>query len=285
MDAPTPNHALVVASPLPSSAASRDTAPSRWALYLHGILGSGPNWRTIARRFVQARPAWGVVLVDLRLHGGSQGFPPPHDVQAAADDLVALEALVPGPIAGILGHSFGGKVALAHAARHGARLGLERLWLIDSNPGARPDARGSEGTLRVLDMLRALPPRFPTRQAFVDAVLAAGHDLPIAQWLAMNLEREGDELRFGLDLDGIGALLSDYFARDHWRVLEAPPASMRVVVVNGARSNVYDDADRARAAALAAEGLIEHHEIPGAGHWVHADAPDDLVRILVESTP
>ena len=86
--------------------------------FLHGILGSGANWRTFARRFVEAKPTWRAVLVDLRKHGASQDFPAPHTLVACADDLRALEKSI-GRFDGVLGHSFGGKVALelvAHAS-------------------------------------------------------------------------------------------------------------------------------------------------------------------------
>ena len=59
--------------------------PERWLLVLHGIYGSGRNWGSIARRLVDARPEWGVLLVDLRLHGGStSGFEGPHTLAATA---------------------------------------------------------------------------------------------------------------------------------------------------------------------------------------------------------
>src|SRR5688500_8745529 len=61
-----------------------DATPERWLLVLHGIYGSGRNWGTIARRLVEARPEWGVLLVDLRNHGQSRGFPGPHTLAAAA---------------------------------------------------------------------------------------------------------------------------------------------------------------------------------------------------------
>jgi pimeloyl-ACP methyl ester carboxylesterase len=270
------NHALV--------RASEDREPEAWMLFLHGILGSGANWRSIAKRFIAARPRWGAVLVDLRMHGASLSLRPPHTVASAAHELVSLEQVVPGPIRGVLGHSFGGKVALQWAGSEGARLELERVFLIDSNPGARLDARGSEGTLRVVEMLESLPESFPTRQAFVDEVRSRGHDLPIAQWLALNLERTGDTLRFGLDMKAIRALLEDYFARDLWPVLESPPGDARVVVINGGTSNVFDANDRARVDALAQKSdRVELHVIPGAGHWVHAEAPDALHEILVSS--
>jgi len=255
--------------------------PAAWMLFLHGILGSGANWRTIARKLVQAKPEWGAVLVDLRMHGGSKSFAPPHTVAAAARDLVALEAHVPGPVRGLLAHSFGGKVALAYAGEHGARLGLERLWLVDSSPGARKDARGSESTVRVVEMLGALPETFATRQAFVDAVRAEGHELPIAQWLAMNLERnverERDVFRFGLDMSAIRALLEDYFARDLWSVVEHPPGDLRIVVINGGRSSVWQPEDEQR---LTGNPRVELHVVADAGHWVHADAPEELLGIL-----
>src|SRR5688500_12574158 len=56
------NHSLVTAP---------DAKPSRWLLFLHGLLGSGANWRSFARRLVEAHPSWGAVTVDLRLHGAS----------------------------------------------------------------------------------------------------------------------------------------------------------------------------------------------------------------------
>jgi len=270
------NHALM--------RASEDHEPECWMLFLHGILGSGANWRTIAKRFIAARPRWGAVLVDLRMHGSSLAFSAPHTVARAANDLVSLEAHVPGPIRGVLGHSFGGKVALQWAREEGERLELERVFLIDSNPGARPDARGSEGTLRVVELLAALPETFPTRQAFIDEIQSRGQDLAIAQWLAMNLERQGDTLRFALDIGAIRALLDDYFAQDLWSVVEDPPGKARVVIINGGKSNVFDESDRARAEELARKSdRVELHVIPRAGHWVHADAPDALQEILVSS--
>src|SRR4051812_16958788 len=81
-----------------------------WVLFLHGLLGQGGNWRSFARRLNDALPRWGAVLVDLRMHGASQGFLPPHDVFSAARDLAELEAALPGPVHAVLGHSFGGKV-------------------------------------------------------------------------------------------------------------------------------------------------------------------------------
>src|SRR5688572_9540342 len=107
-------------SPMPLAhavIAPHSGTPAKWMIFLHGILGSGATWRTFARALVKDRPEWGAVLVDLRLHGDSTGFPPPHTVAAAAADVHELFSVVPGPVRGVLAHSFGGKVALSLAER------------------------------------------------------------------------------------------------------------------------------------------------------------------------
>jgi pimeloyl-ACP methyl ester carboxylesterase len=111
-------------------------APRAWALFTHGIYGSGGNWRAIARQVVARRPEWGVVLVDLRHHGRSEPGDPPHTVAACAGDMVALADELSGAgkiVRATLGHSFGGKVMLS------ARPHLEpaQTWVLDSTPSAR----------------------------------------------------------------------------------------------------------------------------------------------------
>ena len=258
--------------------------PTKSLLFLHGILGSGANWRTFARQFVAVRPAWRAVLVDLRKHGASQEFEPPHTLRACVDDLLALERET-GPVHGALGHSFGGKVALEYAF---ARKDLEIAWVIDSAPGARPDRRGSETTVRIVKMLETLPERFPTRDAFVDYVQAQGNERSIAMWLAMNVRpaRDGDGYAMRVDVPALRALLDDYFARDVWPVLEDPARTTKVHLVAGGRSHVLDTAERARAQRIA-NGSPDRtwlHVLPGAGHWVHVDAPVELLELIVHYT-
>jgi pimeloyl-ACP methyl ester carboxylesterase len=256
-------------------------------LFLHGILGSGANWRTIARRLVAARPDWGAVLVDLRKHGRSQDAPPPHTLAAVADDLVALAADLAGrgmAVGGVIGHSFGGKAALAFRGR--APAGLLETWVLDSSPSARPgaleaaEARSApgDGAEDVLRMLEQLPGRFSSRDEFLAAVIARGFSRPLAEWLAMNLERGEDGARLRFDLGAIRALLADYFAQDLWSAVESPdlPGALRVVIAG--RSSSVPPEERGRFAAS-----TEVHVVPEAGHWLHLDAPDALLRLFTES--
>lgn len=249
-------------------------------LFLHGILGSGANLRGLALAFVQADPSLVVHLVDLRLHGKSRAFTAPHDVRACARDLVALESTLAQPVIGVLGHSFGGKVALAY---HAERPQLSRVITLDSDPGSRPDRVGSEQTTAVLEMLERAPRHYPKREQFLDYVHAAGHSRAIAEWLAMNLERRPDGFALQTDLAGIRALLDSYFATDLWSVLDLSRAQVDIVI--GGRSQVWDQASRARIEALAATKPTLHvHVLPDAAHWVHVDDPAALRAALVAQT-
>lgn len=264
-------HALVTAP---------GTSPTKWMLMLHGILGSGANWRTFARQIVASRPGWGIALVDLRLHGESQrGFDPPHTVARAAEDVWALTATLPGPARAVFGHSFGGKVAIEVART--AEPSMDHLFIIDSTPSARPDRRGSTGTQHIVDLLGTLPDDFPDRASFTGWMEQRGVSRPLAMWLAMNVKPEPNTTRyvFRIDVRGIRELLDDYFHLDAWSLLEHPPADLHTHFIVGGESDIVDAADleRARRCPQMTVDVIE-----GAGHWVHADAPDAL-RSLVES--
>lgn len=251
----------------------------KWMLFLHGILGSGANWRSFARALVEERPEWGAVLVDLRLHGGStSGFTAPHTVTAAAADVHELLSLVPGPVRGVLAHSFGGKVALALNERvHGD---LDRLFVIDATPGARPDARGSESTRGIVEMLESLPEELSSRYEFMKYVEQRGVTRPIAMWLAMNVRPVPNTTKFvfRIDVRSVKEMLADYFAIDLWPIVESDEGTVSKHLVVGGKSSVVDEADRERwrKAPRATVDVIEE-----AGHWVHADSPDDLRGIVL----
>ncbi len=256
-----------------SELGSEQGEPQRALLFLHGILGAGANLRSLAQRVLRADARWLAVLVDLRGHGRSPDLGAPHDLEACAQDLVRLEPLIRLPVAGVIGHSFGGKVALAY---HALRPELERVALLDSAPSARPERAGSQETHAVLAMLERAPARFESRQSFVSHVLSQGHSRAIADWLAMNIVRVPEGFRVRTNLALIRALLDDYFARDLWSVVEQSRA--RVDLVIAGRSEVYGVEDIARAQAIG--GNVRAHVVPKGGHWVHVDAAEETAAAL-----
>ena len=278
----TPDRTQILAHELVVSEGRR---PDRWMLFLHGILGTRGNWRSFARQWVHRRPEWGAVLVDLRHHGGSlRAMRDPRDetVAACARDLDAIAP--PGRVAGVLGHSFGGKVALEWVVqRHGD---LDRAIIVDTGPGARPDARGSEAVVSIVSLLERAPRAFRERAGFGRWLEAEGVPRAIAQWLAMNVRREPDDtFTFAVDVAAVKAMLDDYFVLDLWGALEDPPGRVEVTFVMGDASPVLLPEDRARLRAAAARrpDRVACHELR-AGHWVHVDAPNALLELVVSAT-
>jgi len=248
----------------------------------HGIYGSGANWRGIAKKLHQNRPEWGVVLVDLREHGRSEGGSPPHTLAACAEDLRALFDELPG-IEAIAGHSFGGKVVLATRAL--APASLRQTWILDASPSARPGAERDpdNSVMRVLALMERLPKTWARRDDFIAAITAEGHPLPFAQWLAMNLAPgDGGQLTLRLDLEAMRRLLHDYYARDLWDVAFDPALPGEVHIVIAEQSDTLSEEDRTRLAA--APPHVHVHRVP-AGHWLHIEAPATVVDLLTSGLP
>jgi len=59
-----------------------------------------------------------------------------------------------------------------------------------------------------------------------------------------------------------------------------PPLGLPALLARGEKSNYVTDEDWQ--AFLERFPQAEFHTVPGAGHWVHADAPDILLPILVQ---
>lgn len=251
-------------------------------LVLHGIFGSGRNWASVARRIVTERAAWRGALVDLREHGRSQSFEPPHTVEAAARDLLGLARETELNVRAVVGHSFGGKVALEFvriAWEEGEALPAQ-IWVVDSTPEAS-DPGGS--AWEMLRHLRQNPGPFPSRQIAVSALEQEGVEPSVAAWMATNLDEGLDGAwRWRIDVDAMEELLRDFFRRDLWDVVEEPPDGIELHLIRATGSTVFDDAALRRVQSAAeAQSRLRLHEIEG-GHWLNADNPDAIVDLLVE---
>jgi pimeloyl-ACP methyl ester carboxylesterase len=272
---PILNHQLI---------AKEGGTPARWLLGLHGIFGMGQNFRTLARALTDKRPEWGVVLVDLRGHGASQGFAPPNDLAATVTDLDRLIASLGLPVRAILGHSFGGKVALAWLERHPNQM--QAAFILDSMPGARVAAPENDTVAGVLETLESLPVPLASREEFKAILRGRGYETSLIEWLAMNVRREGEAFGLRLDLPGIRAMLTDYWQRDLWPVVEDPNSAERLVLVIGGRSQVFGDKEMARAKAAQDDNpALEVRVLPKAAHWVQVDDPEGVLDAVTSGLP
>jgi pimeloyl-ACP methyl ester carboxylesterase len=261
-------------------AASRlgEPATSLDLVMLHGIYGRGRNWQAVARAVVAARPDVACWLVDLPHHGGSG--PGRHDdtVEGVARDVLDWAAATEVSMRVVLGHSYGGKVALAMAEHlRGAPL---QVWVIDSTPDVKTP---SGSAWEMLQVVRSLPDRFASREQAQAALQARGYELPVAQWMTTNLVRDGETFRWRLDFDAMERLLRGFFVTGTWPVLESPDPNHDIHIVKATRSNAIAPDTLAR--IRAATGPHLHlHEREG-GHWIHAERPDVITAVLLEHLP
>ena len=266
------NHDLI----LPVSGTAR-----QWMLFTHGIYGQGRNWNAVARKVVSARPGWGAVLADLREHGASKGHQGPHTIEAAAQDVIELMQSLPAPTGAVVGHSFGGKVALMVARLLGQQAPAE-VWVIDSTPTARRRPEGS--AWEMLGYLRDSSGVFSTRAMAVTELALRGVDEGTAQWMSSNLERSPDGIyKWRIDLNVMEEMLQSFFATDLWDVVENPPGRAVIHFVRASDANTLDEDSfmRMRQTVAKSNGRVRLHEVKG-GHWLNADNPDAVVDLMAK---
>ncbi len=218
---------------------------------LHGLLGSSRNWQTTG---ADLAAAFHVFALDLRNHGRS-----PQASTQTYDDMVAdvlgwmdarhLERTV------LLGHSLGGKVAMALACRFHGRV--ERLIVVDIAPKTyRSNAHRAEfAAMNELD-LASLQSRGEAELKFEARVA----DWAMRKFLATNLERAADggwrwQINLPVLTEALPALEGNPLAHDDR--FDGP-----TTFLVGGRSRYVEEADH--------EAVRRH--FPGAHIEVLADA-------------
>lgn len=103
-------------------------------LVLHGFLGMGDNWKTLAKRYADEQ-GYEVHLIDQRNHGRS-----PHSDEfnytLLADDLKSYMDKHELKTADIIGHSMGGKTVMTFAAHYPEYV--DKLIVVDIAPNITP---------------------------------------------------------------------------------------------------------------------------------------------------
>ncbi|KAK9929979.1 hypothetical protein M0R45_027041 [Rubus argutus] len=270
-----------------------------------GMMGSRKNWGTFTRRLAQEFPTWQFLLVDLRCHGDSALIKKtgPNTVSSTALDVLKL-FLLPARFGQLritprvlVGHSFGGKVALSmveQAAKPFARP--VRVWILDATPGkVRPGGNGEDHPEELISVLSTLPKEVSSKRDVADALVHKGFSRDVAQWVVTNLRATGplgstpSTFSWTFDLNGIAEMYQSYEETNLWQIVEDVPQGVHVNFLKAERSLhrwALEDLQRIHAAEeLAVEegGGVEMHVLEDAGHWVHADNPDGLFRILSSS--
>ncbi|PSQ95106.1 MAG: alpha/beta hydrolase [Bacteroidetes bacterium SW_9_63_38] len=236
-------------------------------IILHGLLGAHGNWHTLSR--TSFSDAATVYAVDQRNHGRSPHTDRMDYAGMAADvrDFIArhdLDDVI------LLGHSMGGKTAMQTALSYPEAI--DRLIVADMAPKAY-EARHD-------DLLEALaridPTTYEDREA-IDAALAEDvPSRPTRQFLLKNLDYDGEQYSWRMNLDAIRAHYDDINAAlPQDETYDGP-----TLFIRGGTSDYVseDDLPDTRSRFPAAQLVT----IDGAGHWVHADSPTPFAEAVMD---
>jgi pimeloyl-ACP methyl ester carboxylesterase len=243
------------------------SAPS--IVFLHGLLGSRRNWRSVAKDMSISHR---VFSLDLRNHGDSF-----HDedstISSMADDLrvwadgQGLDSFV------LCGHSLGGKVAMKFACLHRDRL--ERLVVVDIAPRDYPP----EHHLPTFDGLLALNLQTLSSHKTADEQLTkAFPDWAFRKFLLTNLADKSGIFRWKPNLCPLRSSLLD-LSRNPLTSEESYGGV--VTFVNGGKSSYVRLEDE--------DAIIGHFPkarivvLPEAGHFVHAEDKAGFLSALRET--
>jgi esterase len=241
---------------------------------LHGLLGSARNLSTLARLLSARDPSLSVIAFDLPGHGGSPPLPPDADSDLLAREVLssAVTLAVSRPLR-LIGHSLGGRVALALARRE--PTAVASITLLDIPPGPLA-ADGEVG--RVLDILMAAPATTASRAEARAWLVSAGLNPALADWLLLNLEPADGGVRWKVDRPALAALHARIAAEDLWPVVEGPRA-YGVSCVRGGASGYVSEADAQRLQVAGCPVAT----IEGAGHFLHAERPEAVADAVLAS--
>lgn len=234
---------------------------------LHGLFGSSDNWYTLSKFFGEK---YKVFAVDQRNHGRS-----PHsdvfDYRVMAEDLNNL--LIHEGISSVylLGHSMGGKTAMQFALSHPEKV--DKLIVVDIGTKAYPPQHD-----KIFEALFALKlDQYKTRAELDSALGVHIQDYAVRQLLLKNVERDdAGEFKWKLDADAI----HKNYGNINLAITPERPFEKPVLFIKGERSTyiLETDLDGIRSAFPRATLVT----IAGAGHWLHAEAPQKFAEVVVE---
>ncbi len=226
-------------------------------LVLHGLFGSSSNWRGVAHRLA---PTHTVHCVDLRNHGASP-WADSMDYTEMADDVLQLIDRLGLKQPAVMGHSMGGKTAMALALRHPQRVG--RLIVVDIAPVSYPDTLSPFAqAMRSVDVLAAAS-RADVQARLQQSVPDAG----VVPFLMQNLVARNEHFDWRINLMGISAAMPQLC--DFPSSLIGARYGRPLTVIAGELSDYVPGHSVASFGPMFTE--VDLKVIARAGHWVHAD--------------
>ena len=238
-------------------------------IILHGLFGTLDNWQTLAKKLAEN---YTVFIIDQRNHGRSL-HAQPFDYTTLAADL--REFMEENWIyqSNLIGHSMGGKTVMQFAMDFPDMV--DKLVVVDIAPVDYPERHN-----HIFDALLNLFPENIDSRNEIDAILEKQiPDYGERQFLMKNLSRnkEGRGYRFKMNLPIIYENYPHIIANINTE--EAPFEKPTLFIAGGDSRHILPEYEPL-IKNLFTKAHIE--TIQGAGHWVHADKPAELLKLVTD---
>ena len=244
---------------------------------LHGLYGSSDNWATIAKSLSDS---FTVYLPDQRNHGQSP-HSEIHDYDSMRDDLFEMVTDLKLKKLFLAGHSMGGKTAISFALKWPEML--NGLLIADISPFTYETGKHSSYSQHI-DILSAIlsfdPGKISNRREAETLLMVKIPSEKIRGLILKNLLRNSDRT-FIWKLNAVSLLKNiDKIMEGIRRQndFNQQITGFPVIFLKGGDSDYIPAGDfRDIQKVFPAAEIIE---VPGAGHWIHADRPDEVVKNL-----
>lgn len=228
---------------------------------LHGLMGRARTWWPVAQWLTRHGH---VVGLDARAHGRSPHRGPWQTEAFVADVAELIRSLDAGP-ALVIGHSMGGLHAWVTAARH---PDLVRAVVVED---MAPDQRG-----RTVETWRSYFDSWPV--PFQSLAHVRQFFEPYGGYFVECMEERADGYHLIADLDVLYEIAAEWGERDYWT--EVDSVKCPLLVIEG-ETTAMPAGQQAQLAARVPGGGV-HVRIPGTGHVVHEDAPEEYQRVVTD---
>ncbi|MEQ1663796.1 MAG: alpha/beta hydrolase [Bdellovibrionales bacterium] len=264
-------------------------------VFLHGVMGSGANWRKITPAF---KNDYQVLTFDQRGHGWSfkpkEGYAP---ADYANDLMKILDELKWDKII-LVGHSMGGRNALHFANRYPERV--RALVVEDIGPQGNPKAMQ-----KTIDMVEMVPTPFASKKhakdyfsgAFIEELISTSGDVKgvstglvvakmsyeqarvLGQYFYTNIEVRTDGLadwRFSKNAI-LASLIKGHF-EPNWEIVRT--LNVPTLFVRGEWSEDFPKTEYEK--LLTINPMVSGVEVAQSGHWIHYDQAEKFIQVLKE---
>ncbi|PKF78287.1 histidine kinase [Vibrio sp. vnigr-6D03] len=231
---------------------------------LHGLFGNLDNLGLLTRDLIQDHQ---VLTVDLRNHGLSF-HSDIHTYEEMARDVETLIRHLELDNVILVGHSMGGKVAMKLASILGKQV--NHLVVLDMAPVAYTQNRHDN----VFAGLHAIEQQKPASRSDAMKILAQHIEMEgVRQFLGKSLYKETSHLGWRFN---VASLYANYNNILTWH--ELTPVEIPTLFIKGGNSDYLTEEH---------QGLVRQqfpfakaHVIANTGHWLHAEKPNDVLRVL-----